>query len=155
MERSERTSSGLQRADTWSGPGVVVVGVDETVTAQRAASYAAGIARRNGALLIVVYVKPPLIPVWGGLGVWGPPDVDSGSDSIVLERAVALVRKNWEHVEMELRVGDSVRELCRAAEHHHADMVIVGSSRCLRHRLCGSVSSRLLARGHWPVVVVP
>ena len=55
------------------------------------------------------------------------------------------------------------RELCRCCERRELNrqrvavriVVIVGSSQSLRHRLCGSVSSRLLARGHWPVVVVP
>ncbi len=76
MEQSERTSRETQRPVDRGGPRVVVVGVDETVTALRAASYAAGIARRSRARLIIVHVKRPVVPIWGVLGVWGPADVE-------------------------------------------------------------------------------
>jgi nucleotide-binding universal stress UspA family protein len=155
MKRSERASRETQIPAAGSGPQIVVVGVDETVTALRAASYAAGIACRSGARLIVVYVKRPLVPAWAGLGVWGPPDVEPEEESVVLGQADSVVQGVCDYIETDLRVGDPVRELCRVADENHADMVIVGSSRSLRHRLCGSVSSRLLARGHWPVLVVP
>ena len=134
---------------------MVVVGVDQTLTALRAASYAAGVAGRSGALLIVVHVRRPLVPVWGGLGVWGPPDIEPKEESVVLTQAVLVVQRAWDRIEKELRVGEPVRELSRVADERHADVVIVGSSRSLRHRLTGSLSSRLLANANWPVVVVP
>jgi nucleotide-binding universal stress UspA family protein len=158
MEQSERTSRETRRPVDRVGPRIVVVGVDETVTALRAVCYAAGIARRSRARLIVVHVKRPVVPIWGVLGVWGPPDVEPKEpkeESVVLGQAVFLVQRTWDDIDPELRVGDPVRELCRVADDSHADMVIVGSSQALRHRLCGSVPARLLARGHWPVVVVP
>src|SRR5689334_23865532 len=40
------------------GPKVIVVGVDGSDTSMRAAAYAAGLARRQHALLAVVYVQP-------------------------------------------------------------------------------------------------
>src|SRR5271163_4120695 len=39
------------------GPSVILVGVDESVTASRAGAYAAGLARRQGARVVAVYVK--------------------------------------------------------------------------------------------------
>src|SRR5580700_2959065 len=39
------------------GPSVILVGVDESVTAARAAAYAAGLARRQGARVVTVYVE--------------------------------------------------------------------------------------------------
>src|SRR3954468_22701604 len=41
------------------GPKVLVVGVDGSTTSLRAAAYAAGLARRQGAHLVIVYVAPP------------------------------------------------------------------------------------------------
>ena len=40
------------------GPSVILVGVDDSVTASRAGWYAAGLARRQRARLVVVYVEP-------------------------------------------------------------------------------------------------
>ena len=40
------------------GPSVILVGVDDSVTAARAGWYAAGLARRQRARLVVVYVEP-------------------------------------------------------------------------------------------------
>ena len=40
------------------GPSAILVGVDDSVTATRAGWYAAGLARRQGAKLIAVYVAP-------------------------------------------------------------------------------------------------
>ena len=40
------------------GPKVILAGVDDSTTASRAAWYAAGLARRQGARLIAVFVAP-------------------------------------------------------------------------------------------------
>src|SRR5204862_1894447 len=47
-----------QRERGTDGPKVIVVGVDGSDTSMRAAAYAAGLARRQHALLAVVYVQP-------------------------------------------------------------------------------------------------
>ena len=39
------------------GPKVILVGVDDSVTSLRAGAYAAGLARRQGARLVIVYVE--------------------------------------------------------------------------------------------------
>src|SRR6266571_2003867 len=41
------------------GPQVILVGVDDSVTSLRAGAYAAGLARRQGARLVCVYVERP------------------------------------------------------------------------------------------------
>jgi nucleotide-binding universal stress UspA family protein len=41
------------------GPSVILVGVDESVTAWRAGAHAAGLARRQGARVVAVYVETP------------------------------------------------------------------------------------------------
>jgi nucleotide-binding universal stress UspA family protein len=155
---------------------VVLVGVDDTLTAQRAVSYAAGVTARSDALLIVVHSRPVPVPAWSGLGLWpGQGDVTFAFDEElaagwsaggrsdespalgvpVLDEAVLRAREEVDRVEHALGEGDPVPTLCQVAEDRCADVIVVGSSRALRHRVCGSVSSRLLAHGHWPVIVVP
>src|SRR5437667_72353 len=41
------------------GPKVILVGIDDSVTSLRAGAYAAGLARRQGARLVCVYVERP------------------------------------------------------------------------------------------------
>ena len=41
------------------GPKVILVGLDDSVTSMRAGAYAAGLARRQGARLVCVYVARP------------------------------------------------------------------------------------------------
>lgn len=57
-ERDERRAHRCERGT--DGPEVIVIGVDGSDSSMRAAAYAAGLARRQGALLTVVYVQPSL-----------------------------------------------------------------------------------------------
>ena len=41
------------------GPMVILVGIDDSVTSLRAGAYAVGLARRQGARLVCVYVEQP------------------------------------------------------------------------------------------------
>jgi nucleotide-binding universal stress UspA family protein len=51
--------------------------------------------------------------------------------------------------------GDPLAELTRIAEQEHADAVVVGASEHLGHRIVGSLATRLVRAGKWPVIVVP
>ncbi|WP_229399397.1 universal stress protein [Micromonospora okii] len=139
------------------GPRVVLVGVDGTRTSLRAASYAAGLARRQGAGLVVVFVSSPA--AFAGLA----PGLDAGAVQRNHDELAADLREEFRRSAEELglpitflaRRGDAYAELCAAADEHRADLVVVGSSEQAGHRLVGSVATRLVRRGRWPVVVVP
>src|SRR5215475_5465150 len=49
------------------GPSVILVGVDDSTTSIRAGWYAAGLARRQGARIVAVFVSPLAL-----LGATGP-----------------------------------------------------------------------------------
>jgi len=51
--------------------------------------------------------------------------------------------------------GDALSELTRIAAQEHADAVVVGASEHLGHRIVGSLATRLVRTGKWPVIVVP
>jgi nucleotide-binding universal stress UspA family protein len=139
------------------GPRLLVVGVDDSETSLRAAAYAAGIARRQGARLIAAHVLPRCIP-WAE---WMP---DAGLGARAAREEVA--REIRAHVEdaaaragvpLEFRElhGDPCTELARLADEQWADAVLVGASTSTGHRLLGSLSVRLVRHGRWPVTVVP
>lgn len=143
------------------GPGAIVVGVDGTPTSLRALAYAAGLARRQKAKLICVYVKQPLrVPV--AMSGW----VDAGIVAAEAQAQSDVEKEIWRQVADDastwgtgariiVRSGDPLTELRRVAEQAGADTIVVGASASLRHRLCGSLGRRLLRRRPCPVTIVP
>ncbi|SCL33905.1 Nucleotide-binding universal stress protein, UspA family [Micromonospora pallida] len=139
------------------GPRVVLTGVDGTRTSLRAASYAAGLARRQGAALVVVFVSSPALYTALADGVVAGA-VQRNHDELVAELREEC-RRGAEELGLPVtflcRRGDAYAELAAAADETRADLVVVGSSEQAGHRLVGSVATRLVRTGRWPVVVVP
>ncbi|MHC5906239.1 universal stress protein [Streptomyces sp. S6] len=155
-EQHERQpSQGFERGT--DGPKVIVVGVDGSESSLRAAAYAAGLARRQHALLAIVYVQPMLA---GGAALGAP--VAETTDQIA-EELMALVRTETERTrgifdvrwEFHTFRGDPYTGLVTAADDLKADAVVVGASEQAGHRIVGSVAVRLVKAGRWPVTVVP
>jgi nucleotide-binding universal stress UspA family protein len=140
------------------GPSAILVGVDDTVTATRAAWYAAGLARRQRARLIAVYVAP----FGGAAGAAGGAAVIVAEDEAHAQMAASM-RARAQAVGQELGVsvefitahGDAYSELKRIADETRADAIVVGASAKAGHRLIGSLAVRLVRAGKWPVTVVP
>ncbi|MEU8760276.1 universal stress protein [Streptomyces sp. NPDC048659] len=147
--------SGYERGT--DGPKVIVAGVDGSESSLRAASYAAGLARRQNALLALVYVQP-LITAGAALGA-----PVAGTTEEIAEGLVADIRESTERVKEIWRVrwefhtfrGDAYAGLVAAADELKADAVVVGASESAGHRFVGSVAVRLVKAGRWPVTVVP
>ncbi len=139
------------------GPKVILVGVDDTVTSLRAGAYAAGLARRQGARLVCVYVEQ-LSAVYGAAGA----SVIAAQEEALRDEAEDL-RKRVEEGVGRLNVpvtfiaahGDPYSEIKRIADEVRADAVVVGASTKAGHRLVGSLAVRLVRAGRWPVTVVP
>jgi nucleotide-binding universal stress UspA family protein len=143
------------------GPKVILVGIDDSVTSLRAGAYAAGLARRQGARLVCVYVARPS-------AMYGAAAAAAGAGAIAaqeqaLEETGADLRREAEAGAARLGVpltfviarGDPYTELRRVADEMRADAVIVGASMQAGHRWIGSLAVRLVKAGRWPVTVVP
>jgi nucleotide-binding universal stress UspA family protein len=142
------------------GPSAIVVGIDGSTTSLRAGAYAAGLARRQRARLVAVYVGS-VAAMW----------VAEPSAAAVLriaraeafEQTAADLRHEAENAARERGIsitfvatrGDSFAELCRIAREICADAIVVGASAKVGHRLVGSLAVRLVRDGKWPVTVVP
>ncbi|MFI5793055.1 universal stress protein [Streptomyces sp. NPDC051677] len=139
------------------GPKVIVVGVDGSDTSLRAAAYAAGLARRQHALLAVVYVQP-VLAAGAALGVPVADTTDAIAEDLVAqirhatEQTRGIFDVRWEFHTFR---GDPYSGLVKAADQLKADAVVVGASEQAGHRIVGSVAIRLVKAGRWPVTVVP
>ena len=142
------------------GPMVILVGIDDSVTSLRAGAYAVGLARRQGARLVCVYVEQPSA-LYGAAVSTGAAAI-AEQERAFTETAADMKRRIEEGaVERGVRItfvaaaGDPYHELRRVADEVHADAVVVGASTKAGHRLVGSLAVRLVKAGRWPVTVVP
>lgn len=140
------------------GPAAILVGIDDSVTSLRAASYAVGLARRQRARVIAVYVAP--MPYAGSVSV--------GADTMVAQEQAhdeiaASLKERAEETGKELGIsimfivarGDAFHEIKRIADEARVDAIVVGASAKAGHKLIGSLAVRLVRAGKWPVTVVP
>jgi nucleotide-binding universal stress UspA family protein len=142
------------------GPRVILVGIDGSVTSLRAGAYAAGLARRQGARLVCVYVEQ-LSAMSAGAGT-GAAGAIAAQDQALRETAENLRRETEEGAALLglpltfiAAFGDPYHELRRVADEVRADAVVVGASAKAGHRWVGSLAVRLVKAGRWPVTVVP
>ncbi|MFD5830625.1 universal stress protein [Lentzea sp. NPDC060358] len=135
----------------------ILVGVDGSDTAMRATAAAFGLARRQGARLVVAFVA-----CHSTLAALSPA-VASVFEHEATAKLHAELAGQIRSAAEELNVpvtfvktfGDPVTLLRDSADQCQADMVVVGASQQTGHRFAGSVATRLIRSGHWPVLVVP
>lgn len=138
------------------GPGTILTAVDGSITSLRAGAYAAGLARRQHAhLLVVTVATTPAMAAMapGALAALSETAQDLASD------VQAQARRYLEDLSLTgelVRVaGDPYTEIVRLADERRVDAVVVGASAKAGHRLVGSLAGRLVRAGKWPVTVVP
>jgi nucleotide-binding universal stress UspA family protein len=141
------------------GPSVILVGVDDSVTALRAAAYTAGLARRQGTRVVVLYVAPMTgmaLATSAGAGVLAAEnEVHDEIAKELADRAETMARELGISVTFMTAHGDPYHEITRVAMETRADAIVVGASLKAGHRLMGSLAVRLVRAGKWPVTVVP
>jgi nucleotide-binding universal stress UspA family protein len=138
------------------GPSLILVGVDGSRTSLRAAAYAAGLARRQHCPILAVFVAPL------SAGVGSAPGAAAALNEAAVQTAgeiEKLMRDRAAEIGVQAEflavIGDPFTELKRAATESRADAVVVGASEHAGHRLVGSLATRLVRAGRWPVTVVP
>lgn len=142
------------------GPRLVVVGVDGSDVSFRAAAYAMGMARRHGSELIAVQVESE-VPATAYLATAAPeflPAIYASQEDIQQKLADQITAdcRTWSvRCSLIHRHGDPADQLADVADRAHADMVVVGASTSIAHRLSGSLPRRLSRRRRWVLTIVP
>jgi nucleotide-binding universal stress UspA family protein len=138
------------------GPRVLLAAVDGSPTSLRAASYGAGLARRQGAKMIACYVQGPSATAGFAPELAGAVAQGQAAEATALT-VLAEEAASWLGMPLDLRIlqGDPFHEIVTLADEVLADAVFVGASTKAGHRLVGSLAVRLVRAGRWPVTVVP
>jgi nucleotide-binding universal stress UspA family protein len=142
-------------------PVQIVVGVDGSDQAMRAANVAAGMARTYGAKLHVVTVVRPPEGWWGVVG--SPPPADALSASMeraqrsVLDAVSAVMETDGLDVESTEEIGDPASELASYCERVGAGLLIVGrrGAGMVERLVLGSVADRLAHHAPCALMIVP
>ena len=134
----------------------VIAGYDGSASSRNALAYAAGLSRRLGRPLLVVYVCAPGVycePLTGQV-VGVPRDADAIERWLLTELDQVTGQAEVD-VHVRTRRGSPARELAAAAEEFTADALVIGAPTHFWHRVAGSVSGWLARHARCPVIVVP
>ena len=138
------------------GPSLIVAAVDGTDTSMRAAAYATGLARRGGARLVFLFVRG-----LGGLSsatAMSASLVRAGEDETFRELtriAAERVATLGVSVTVVDRAGDPYHVITQVVREQKADLIVVGASMGIGHKVAGALGSRLIKAKICPVLVVP
>jgi nucleotide-binding universal stress UspA family protein len=139
-----------------AGAPILLVGIDGSETSMRAGAYAGGLALRQHARLVCLYVRT--YSVSAGVGIAAVPALARAHDDIASELREMVETQS---VRMGLsaqfveREGSPFNEIVRLAGELPADAVIVGASTKAGHRFVGSLAVHLVRLSKWPITVVP
>lgn len=134
----------------------ILLAADGSSHAQRALEYARDLALRDDALVIVVHIFGP-IPDYLGEPMRAEliaRHVDTGRE--IANRAAEELNEAGVDVDIQVLEGPPAEAILRVAEGHRADLIVMGTRGRgqLTSLLLGSVSHRVLAHSHVPVMVV-
>jgi nucleotide-binding universal stress UspA family protein len=122
-------------------------------------AWAAGEALRSNGRIVAVFVTAVMEP-GEGLGSTGPLGHAAAVDARdeLAEELANEIALRTDSLGVEVRfvrgIGDAPRVLAEVARTERADLMVVGRSAKMVHRLVGSVGRRLVLKQDGPVVVV-
>jgi nucleotide-binding universal stress UspA family protein len=151
----------------------IVTATDGSETADRAIDFAADLAARLGADLVLTHVvssstlsasptsrghPQPDLTAMGRVENISISEVltDTASDILDKARDRALAR-GARHVESEIRAGSPAETIVAVAQEHQAEAIVLGrrGRGRLAGLLLGSVSQQVATMAHCPVILIP
>jgi nucleotide-binding universal stress UspA family protein len=141
------------------GRSVLVVGVDGTAPSWDAFAWAAGEARRSDGRIVAVFATALIEPEesFGVTAPLGYAVAEETRDQMAAQLAAEVARRaNLLGLDVRFvrAIGDATHALTEVARSECADLIVVGRSAKMLHRLAGSVGRRLVLKRQGPVLVV-
>jgi nucleotide-binding universal stress UspA family protein len=137
------------------GLAVIMVGVDGGDPAINAAAWAAGLARRERAKLVLAYVEPLTSPAyWTPVGAASAIDAGAAFVDEIRKNAAQYLGAQGIRWEVVHHRGEPAHGLEAVAEQVRADCIVIGRSHA-GGRALGSVAKTLINLASRPVVVIP
>jgi len=140
---------------------MIIAGIDGSEGSQRAAEYAAALARTHRAQLkLVTVVRTP--EGWWGIG--GAPPSPEALSAALVEGQQQILREVEEGLDLEgidyatvEELGDPVTRLLAVSEANSADLLVIGrrGAGLAERVILGSTADRLTHLASCPVLVVP
>jgi nucleotide-binding universal stress UspA family protein len=138
------------------GPSLILAALDGSETSMRAAAYAVGLARRQGARLTLVYVHQ--VGTFSASAAGAIPAIEQANRQTAAELRESI-ESNSARLEVKAdfveRHGSPFTEITALADELRADAVVVGASTQAGHKFVGSLALHLVRAARWPVTVVP
>jgi nucleotide-binding universal stress UspA family protein len=134
----------------------ILLATDGSSHAEKALKYARDLALRDDAQVIVIHAVPP-VPAYMG-EPWRQQFISGNvaEGKRVADHAAETLRKAGVDVTVEVLEGPPADAVLRVADVHQCDLIVMGSRGRgeLTSLLLGSVSHRVLAHAHVPVMIV-
>jgi nucleotide-binding universal stress UspA family protein len=134
----------------------VIAGYNGSASSHNALAYAAGVAKRLGRPLLVVYVCSSGVycePLTGQ--VVGVPRDAEALERWLLGEVDQVTGDTEVDVHVRTRRGSPARELAAVAAEFNADALVIGAPAHFWHRVAGSVPGWLARHADRPVIIVP
>jgi nucleotide-binding universal stress UspA family protein len=134
----------------------ILLAVDGSEHALRAARTAADLARCMKAELRILVVYPPLPPYLGEPNLQQAINSRLDTAQAILQKAVETVGEIPGEIHTELLEGDAAEAIIEVAETRRSDLIVMGSRGLgrLAGLLLGSTSQKVLSHAPCPVLIV-
>jgi nucleotide-binding universal stress UspA family protein len=132
---------------------LILCATDGTANAEKAVSFASGLAKSLGAGVVFVAVRPYTLGRGGPVPLW---DEQRAQEALVMASKSAEAAGAGKVEIIQAEGADISDAILTVAETKHADHIVVGSGskNALQRTLIGSVSTALVNKSHVPVTVV-